>query len=256
MLIGLLTLAYLLFGHGHQTFLLNPNLEKNVSVYVKDKDRKRQIDETIKAAQKSEATFLKKAKDVYEKKLKELNLSRSSTQADFANEYNLFYEDLSSLQAGYVTQEIKIRSYIKPTEWDSIMNKVLAQPDNAKARKQLLEENKKLHDRLLASCNKHITDASGKSKAKALVDGYQAEGDSVAQAFLDLNYRYLKAVRPYQVTPADFEPMQAKMINLRKGYSDYLVKMRFQILALTPDKEWEGMAKEFTDLFTYISPGI
>ncbi len=256
MIIGLLTLAFLLFGRGHETFLLNPNLEKNVSVYVKDKDRKTQIDQTIKQVEKSEESFQKKAKDVYDKKLKELNLSRTSTSTEFIQEYNLLYQDLSVLQNSYVDAELKIRSFIRENEWDSIMNKVLKTPDNAKARKILMEENKKLHDKLLDACNKRITDPAGKTKAKALVDEYMVKGDSLASAFLDLNYKYLKAVRPYKVNGEDFKPIRNQMIGLRKNYSSYLVGMRFELLAIVPEKEWEGLARELNDDFSYLGPGV
>jgi hypothetical protein len=256
MLIGLLTLYFIVFGRGHETFLLNPNLEKNVGVYVKDKDRRTQIDQTIKQVEKSEEAFQKKAKDVYDKKLKELNLNRNSTAPEFSQQYSLLYQDLGSLQSSYVDAEIKIRTFIRSNEWDSIMNKVLKQPDNAKARKSLMEENKKLHDKLLETCNKRITDAAGRAKAKTLVDEYMVKGDSLASAFLDLNYKYLKAVRPYKVTPQDFLTIRNTMIGLRKNYSAYLVSMRFKLLAIVPEKEWEGLAKELNDNFDYLGPGI
>jgi hypothetical protein len=256
MIIGLLTLAYILFGRGHETFLLNPNLEKNVSAYVKDKERRTQIDQTIKQVEKSEEAFQKKAKDVYDKKLKELNLNRNSTAPEFLDEYNQLYQDLGVLQSGYVDAEIKIRTFIRPNEWDSIMNKVLKQPDNAKARKSMMAENKKLHDKLLESCNKRITDPAGKAKAKTLVDEYMVKGDSLASAFLDLNYKYLKAVRPYKVSPEDFRPIRSQMLGLRKNYSAYLVSMRFNLLAIVPEKEWEGLARELNDNFEYLGPGV
>ena len=256
MIIGLLTLAYILFGKGHETFLLNPNLEKNVSVYVKEKDRRTEIDQAIKQVKKTEEDFQKKAKDIYEKKLRELNMNRASTPAEFKQEYDQFYKDLAVLQNGYIDSELKIRSFIHPNEWDSIMKKVLLQPDNAKAKKSLMEENKKLHDKLLAACNKHISDAAGKAKAKTLVDGYQAKGDSLTNAFLDLNYRYIEAARPYKVTATQFEPLRTKMIVLRRNYSDYLVNMRFQLLAITPEKQWEDLTKELNENFTYLGPGV
>ncbi|HET6999670.1 MAG TPA: hypothetical protein VFI33_00085, partial [Puia sp.] len=176
--------------------------------------------------------------------------------ADFINEYNAFYNDLTTLQNGYVESELKIRSYIKPNEWDSIMNKALKQPDNVKARKSLEGENKKLHDHLLASCNKYITVSSDQKKAKSLVDGYQIKVDSVSNAFLDLNYRYLKAVRPYQVTTSDFAPLRVKMIELRKSYSDYIVNMRFKLLEITPEKNWEGLARELNRIFSDVAVGL
>ncbi|HET7002297.1 MAG TPA: hypothetical protein VFI33_13335, partial [Puia sp.] len=81
MIIGLLTLAYLLFGSGHETYLLNLGLEKSVSDYVKDKQRREEIDQVIKQTKKTESVFQKKMKDVYEKKLVQLNMKRTSTSA-------------------------------------------------------------------------------------------------------------------------------------------------------------------------------
>jgi hypothetical protein len=249
-------MAFILFGRGHETFLLNPNLEKNVNVYVKDKERKAEIDQTIKQVEKSEENFQKQVKNVFDKKLEELNMSRASTANDFELEYNKFYIDLKSLQNGYLDAELKIRSFIRPNEWDSIMKKALQQPDNVKARKSLMEENKKLHDKLLGDCNKYIPDAAGKMQARVLVDEYSTKGDSLAKAFLDLNYRYIQAIRPYKVTRADFEPLRTKMIRLRRNYTDYLVYMRFKLIALTPEKQWEGLAKELNYNFIYMGAGV
>jgi len=253
MIIGLLTLAYLLFGKGHETFLLNPNIEKSVSIYVKDKQRKNEIDSVIKKVEKTEEAFQKKVKDVYRKKLVQLNMNHASTPAEFTREYDAFYTDLSAMQKSYVESEIRIRTFIKPAEWDSIMNKALKQPDNLKARKSVAAENKKLHDHLLAATNKYITDPANQKKAKVLVDGYQVKVDTIANAFLDLNYRYLKDIRPYQVTASGFTKARDEMTGLRKSYSDYIVSMRFQLLALTPEKNWEALAKELNSIFSDVA---
>jgi hypothetical protein len=256
MIIGLLALAYIFFGGGNQTFLLNPNLKKNVDTYVTDKNRKNEIYLVIKQVEKNEENFEKQTKKVVDKKLVDLNMNRASTTADFSAEYKIFYDSLQSLQNKYLDAELKIRSYIHPNEWNSITKKILSLPVNAKARKSLFEENQKLHDRLLKACYKYIPDSTGKIKAKAFVDEYKDKGDTLADAFLNLNYRYIKAVRPYHVTRKDFEPMRAKMLELRKNYSNYLVEMRFKLLALTPEKQWNDLAKELNNYFVYMGAGV
>jgi hypothetical protein len=256
MIIGLLTLAYLIFGGGNETFLLNPNLKKNVNAYVADKNRKMEIDSIIKKVGKSQESFLKQTKKVYQKKLIDLNMSRTSTAADFIMEYDKFYEDLKGLQNGYLDSEIKIRSLIRPSEWDSIMNKVLQQPDKEKVRKSMLGEIKKYHDKLLNACKKYIPDAAGQEKVNILVDEYEVRGDTLAVSFLNLNYRYLVLMRPYHVTRQDFEPRRAEMIELRRNFSNYLVDMRFKLMAITPEKEWEGLAKELNNNFRYMGAGV
>lgn len=255
MLIGLLTLAFLLFGRGHETFLLNPELSKSVNIYVKDKERKKEIDSLIKVTGKSQEAFEKKVKGVYEKKLVSLNMSSSSTPADFQSEYNLFYKDLDVLSTGFVNNEMEIRGYIHPAEWDSIMNRLLKMPDNTKAQKSLSAENKKLHDRLLAGTNKYITDPTDKATAAGLLDGYERKSDSLGAAFLDLNYRYLQKIRPYNTPRADFLQIRDQMAAQRKSYTDYLVTMRFKLMAITPQKNQKDLAKELNPVFTDIVPG-
>ena len=63
MLIGLLV-AFLFLGEGHKTFLLNPNLAKNIYTYVKDKSGKEKIDKIIKAVGKDQEEFQKKRKNL------------------------------------------------------------------------------------------------------------------------------------------------------------------------------------------------
>ena len=256
MIIGLLALAYIVFGSGNQTFLLNPNLKKNVDMYVTDKDRKNEIYLLIKQVEKKEIDFDKQTKKVFDKKIVEINMNRASKIADFTQEYEKFYDSLKALQNNYLDNELTIRSHIRPNEWDSIMKKVLVVPANEKAKKKLFEESQKMHDKLLSACDKNIPDPAGKEKAKTYVDEYRDKGDTLAKAFLNLNYRYIKAVRPYQVARKDFEPMRKEMISLRRNYTNSLVDMRFKLLAITPEKQWNSLAKALNENFVYMGAGL
>jgi hypothetical protein len=185
----------------------------------------------------------------------DLNMNRASTRDDFRLEYDSFYTGLEALQNSYLDSELKIRSLIHPNEWDSIMNKVLKQPDNKKARKALFGQNEKFHHRLLSACEKSIPDSVGKMKARNLAGRYRAKGDTLVNAFLNLNYRYIHTIRPYKVTRKDFEPQRREMIQLRRDYSNFLVDMRFQLMAITPEKKWETIAKELNTDFNYMGAG-
>jgi hypothetical protein len=256
MIVGLLALYFIVFGGGHETFLLDQNFEKAVSIYVKDKDRKSEIDKIVKQAGKNEEEFQKQTKKVYDKKLVDLNMDFTSKPADFNREYDSFYVGLTELVNGLLTSELNVRSLVHPNEWDSIMNKAIRQPDETKVRKAILAQNQHLQDELIIACNKYITDSAGKAKARIILGEYEIKGDHVADAFLDLNYQYLKALRPYKVTRQDFQPMRNKMIGLRKSYTNYLVEMRFKLKALTPEKNWKDLAKELNNSFTYLGPGV
>ena len=255
MLIGLLV-AYIFLGGGHETFLLNPNLAKNVSTYVKDKNRKDKIDKIIKAVAKDQENFQKETKKGTDKKLVDLNMNRASTREQFAEIYNGFYTGLVNLQNNFLDSEMAIRSLIKPGEWDSIMNKVLITPEKGKAKKQLAGESKKLHDRLIRACDRSISDSAGKIQSKKYVEEYTMRGDSVSAAFLDLNYKYLEKLRLYTATRSDFEQPRAKMITLRKNYTGSLVDMRFKLISITPSDKWESLAKELNSSFMYMGAGI
>jgi len=183
-------------------------------------------------------------------------MSRTSTPAEFKNVYDSFYVSLSALLDGYLTDELKVRSLIKPNEWDSIMSKAVKQPEGTKVRKSILSQNQKLQDRLIIACNKYITDPAARSKVNVIIGDYEIKGDNLAEAFLQLNFQYLKALRPYKVTRQDFEPIRVKMLVLRRSYTDYLVEMRFKLMAITPEKNWSDLAKELNSCFTYLGPGV
>jgi hypothetical protein len=256
MIIGLLALYFILFGGGHETYLLDPNFEKAVGIYVKDKDRKSEIDKIVKQVEKSEEGFQKQTKKVYDKKLVELNMNHASTPGDFKQVYDNFYIGLNDLVNGFLTSELKTRSLIHPNEWDSIMNKAIKLPDESKARKAVIGRNEQLQERLIMACNKYITDSASKTKTRVIIGEYEIKGDNLTEAFLELNFKYLKTLRPYNVSRQDFEPMRSRMMELRRNYTDALVEMRFKILALTPEKNWKDLAKELNNTFTYLGPGV
>ena len=255
MIISLL-IAYLFLSGGHETFLLNPNMAKNVSTYVKDKSSKDKIDKIIKSVAKEQEAFEKKTKKVYDKELVTLNMNPSSTAASFNAEYDQFYTDLKNLQESYIDSELVIKSLIKPAEWDSIMKKVLVTPTKDKAKKSFAKQNTELHNKILKACDRAITNTADQQKAKQYVDEYTAKGDTLASAFLDLNYKNLKNIRSYSSTRSDFEQDRIKMIRLRRNYTDYLVTMRFKLVAITPKDKWNDLAKELNDSFSYMGAGL
>jgi hypothetical protein len=182
-------------------------------------------------------------------------MNHLSTQSQFNIEYATLYDSLENLQNSYLSSELKIRSLIHANEWDSIINKTLVQPSREKVSNAIYGKNIKLHDQLAKACNERITDSVNRKKAKSYVDTYFSKGNSLAKAFLDLNYKYLSAIRPYTATRSDFEKPGKEMIDLRKNYSEYLVDMRFKLMAITPEKEWPGLAKELNNEFNYLGAG-
>ena len=256
MLIGLFTLLFILLGGEHHSFLLNPEMKKDVGIYISDKDRKKEIDSLIKDIEKKEEHFQKDVKKGYEKKLDGLNMEIGSTRPQFTSEYQNFYVDLGKLQGEYISMELKARSLIKPDEWEKIMSKVLQAPDKEKVRKKLLEETKKMSDKLLKDCEKHIPDQAGKNKAKAIIDDYEKKGEELDNAYLDLSYQHLNAIRPYKVSRADFEPIRDRMLKVRQNFTENAVNMRFDLLTLVPAKEWKGFAKDLNDEFNNLGAGI
>ena len=256
MLIGLMALYFIVFGGSHETFLLDPGFSKSVNTYVKDKDRRSAIDKLVKETEKSEENFQKESKKVYDKKLEALNMDRASTPAQFTAVYDSFYIGLNKLQNDFVGSELKARSFIHPNEWDSIMKKATTQPDPVKVRKTILAANQKLQSRLILACDKYITDSAGKAKTRIILGEYEIKGDNLAEAFLELNYKYLETLRPYQVSRQDFDPIRAKMLALRRNYTNYLVEMRFKLLAITPEKNWKDLAKQLNSCFSYLGPGV
>jgi len=183
-------------------------------------------------------------------------MDHASTPAQFAQQYDSFYTGLKNLQDELVSSELKVRSFIHPNEWESIMQKAVSQPDPMKVRKGILAQNQKLQDHLIMACDKYITDSAGKAKTRVILGEYEIKGDNLAEAFLELNYKCLNALRPYQVTRQGFDPIRSKMLDLRRNYTNYLVEMRFKLLAITPEKNWKELAKELNSNFYYLGPGV
>ena len=42
------------------------------------------------------------------------------------------------------------------------------------------------------------------AKLRVIIGEYEIKGDNLTEAFLELNFQYLKALRPYKVTREDF----------------------------------------------------
>ena len=129
-------------------------------------------------------------------------------------------------------------------------------PDKDKAQKSFAKQNLDLHNKILKACNRAITNTADQQKAKQYVDEYTAKSDTLSSAFLDLNYKSLKNIRSYSATRADFEQDRMKMIELRRNFTDYLVGMRFKLIAITPADKWTDLAKELNNSFSYMGSGL
>jgi len=46
------------------------------------------------------------------------------------------------------------------------------------------------------------------------------------------------------------------MIEIRRNYTNHLVDLRFELKAITPEKDWNSLAKEMNNHFVYLGAGI
>lgn len=248
MLIGLVALIIALLAGGQDTFLLNPNLKKEVKIYVEDKNRKSEIDHLIKQVEKDQKGFLKHRKKSI-KKLTKLNTDFNSTRNQFDELLNEYHDQRVALQHRYLDREIEIRKLIESDEWDKIMEAVIGNPDKMKARKQVLASNNKMYDNLIKTCERKILNKDSQVRAKTFINQHRATTEAFTEAFLDLSYRHLEPIRDYKATRNDFESIREQMSNQHKKYLDSVIDLRFDLVTLVTEKEWKGISPELNTAF-------
>ncbi len=250
MLIGIAALVLMLFSGGQETYFLNPNIQKSVKTYVKDKQRKSEIDDLIKGIEKDQKSFLKKRKKYYNKKVSELNLNYHSNKEDFDKLFSEYSDDRQKMMDSYWDKESKIRSLFEEAEWSQMIEQELEKPDKEKARKEFTKASEKLFGDLVSVCKKHITEASRQEAALLAVKEGQENVNHFIDEYLNQNYKHLEPLRTRTATKADFEKATESLSHLRGELLKSIGDMRFNVLKNTTEAEWKSVAKEMDKLFT------
>ncbi|HEY9113849.1 MAG TPA: hypothetical protein VIN10_04070 [Bacteroidales bacterium] len=245
MIVGtLLLITILLYGGGYDTIMLNPDMKKNVHTFVVDKNRVKEIDHILKEMEKSQKAFHKVVKKGPFKEFEALNINPDATRAEYETLLNAYFVDLKALQQSQIDSELKIRSDIKEAEWNQIMEKVLATPDKSKAKKQMEKLTEKMHSGMIKACEKSISDPSNLSAAKTLIDNYRAKAELLGESIMDIGYKNQETIRNYNASREQYEDIRAEMLAKRLDFMQTVVDLRFELLEITPQKEWKGLATE------------
>lgn len=249
MLIGIATLVLLLFSGQPVMYFLNPNIQKSVKTYVKDKERKSEIQLLIKEMEKDQKSFLKKRKE-YNKEASELNLNYYTTREDFDQLFSEYANARQAMMDTYWDKESKIRTLFEDEEWNKMIAAVLEKPDKEKARKEYTKASEKLFGDLTAICKKHITDTSRQEAAlQAVKENHESIGRFIEE-YLNQNYTHLEPLRTRTATKADFVKATEPLTHLRNELLKSIGDMRFKVLKNTTESEWKSVAKEIDKLFT------
>ena len=242
MLAGLLV-AILLFFSGHETVMLNPEMGKSIKKTVQDKEREQQINQVLKEIKQDQKLFIKETQKPGLKELENLNLDHNSTRENFDGLLNTYYTELEELQNKYLDNELKVRSLLMEDEWTRIMDQVVQQPDKEKDMKEIRKQADHMHSNLLKSVESNITEPVNLEKARALLDEYESRSAKIAEELLHLTYNQHETIRSYDASRDNFESLRSEILASRKEYMAFVVDMRFQLKDLTPEANWEKVAK-------------
>lgn len=246
---GLTMFLISLFGGGHETFFLNPDLKKNVKTYVLEEERKDEIFLLMKDSKKEQKVFLKSEK-AYIKAYKKLNKDRNSTLEEHRVLVDEYLKEHVSIAAFSIDQEIAMKKLTTPEEWTNIMDAVLEKKDKGKVEKKMNQASQIFFKNLNKSVEDNIAESDSKMKILEIVNKLKIDLDEFIPIAVELSYKNHEAMRDYNAPKEAYESSAIELINLRKQLSEDYLELRFQLLELTSEKEWKSIVKEYNKLIS------
>lgn len=251
MLIGLFTaLAMALFiGGGQQSFFLNPEVKKDIKVYVMDKARQKEIYSIIDAMEKDQKAFTKQKNKYYEKEAAALNKNYNAKREDFDTLFSKYGAERKALQLKSWENETKIRLIITDDEWNQMMTNLLVKPDKEKAQKGFEKLGEKMFGDIETSCKKVISDTLACSNALKAIDDQRILIGKILGEYLNLDYYHAESLRNKNASLEDFETVTENINTLRFTILTHYFDLRFDLIKAVTEEEWSKLSKEFTKVF-------
>jgi hypothetical protein len=247
MIIGLATLIMALFTGGSIDVYYIDKIEEGVNKEVTDKDRKKELDSSLKDYNKALKEFTKDRKNLV-KVLKKKNLNKSTQYEWYKDFFQLCLEERKEFQSLFIDQRIFLQNNIKEDEWAKIM-KMATDATNKQAEKEqakaMKKKDKNIFGSLEKTINESIVDESKLSAVSAGLKEYEKSNNDIAAAYENINVIDSKFLTDKNATAkqmneiSDALNVQRKMLYL--SYIDFLALAKENATS----EEWESIIKEF-----------
>ena len=243
--LAMLIISFL--GGGNETFFLTPDLKKNVKTFVEDGERKKEIFSLMKESKKEQKRYVKSRKKYY-KEYKKLNLDRNSTLEDHQTFVNKYFNSRKEISAYSINKELAMKNLTTEEEWDNIMDAVMEKTDKGKVQKKMEQTSQKFFEKLNEVAERSITDESNKRTVMESLDEFQKDINAYIPSVAELSYKNLETIRNYNASKSEYENGADDLQKMRSEINDDFLKLRFQLLELTTEKEWNKIIKAYNDL--------
>lgn len=251
MTVGLYSaIALALFaGSGQQSFFMDPNVKKDIKIYVTDKYTKIEIFSIIDVMEKEQEDFLKQKKKHYEKEVAAINADYYAERETFNSLFSTFMKERKSFQSKIWDTDSKIRFFISDKEWSQMMDNLTIELDKDKVRKSLNKVSDKMFDDLKQSCNKIISDTFALSNAIIAIDEQKVFINQIIDEYLNLDFYHIESLQNRNASLEDFEKVTENINSSRMSILTHYYDLRFDLIKGCKPKEWSKLSKEFTKVF-------
>lgn len=251
MLISFITALTLAFfaGGGQDSFFLDPSVEKDVKVYVQDKQRQKGILNIIDEMKADQKAFKKRKHKVYQKQAAELNENYYAKRSDFDAMTKVYLEERLIIQDSIAHKEIRIREIFTQDEWDALIAKLLSDFDKSEVDSSIQHSNADIFNGIKGSCYKVIADTLASKKAIMAITQQELLVNQLFDEYLNLDYYHVEKLRTKDVSLDDFKVVSANINKLRLGILTHYFDLRFELIKNCSEKEWNKLSEDFTDVF-------
>lgn len=229
-------------GNSIDMYLLD-HIQGRVGKAVKDKVRKKEIQEEFKLIDEAVKVHDKEQKES-QKKLKEMEVDPATTIDQFIEFHNQRHEEQSELQAYLINQRLMIQEKITDDEWQLIF----PQEDSGEIESEIINQlnlsSKEDHhwmDMQEEVTQTTMLDLNGRRKVRDAYSILEMEYDAIAVSLELVQTKELEFLKSRMLTLEDCHRIQSEMNDLQSSLMDSYMKCLTVLKENTSDSEWVGI---------------
>jgi hypothetical protein len=248
-----IALFALLFGGGSTDMFYIDKMDKGIKEYVVDKERKKELLDSIKVADKAMAKFEKELSKHIKELLKK-NTDRDTPDQWFEDFFEARMNDRMDWQEFVLNKRIYLQNTIKPEEWGDIINSVSeeATKDNTKAKSKAEKNSdklKKAQDKFRSALDKAITDEARRAEIIVSLDNFIDKSDAFGKAYENINVNESSEILDKQdVSRDDLIKINSSLDDIRSDYYVSYLAFYMDVRNNTTEDEWKPIIKQFNNL--------
>ena len=239
-------LIFTLLSDGQIEIFYIDDLEKGVKEYVLDKDRKEEIQDSLKSFTKTVKSFYKTREDQV-KALKKKNLEQSTTEKWFKNFFMERMDERRNLQAYTINMRYNLQQKITADEWGKIMGMSWADvaKDEAKAKKKALKnKDKSIFRNVEKTINENVNEKEKLELILSALNTYEKKNNELVTAYEEMDVKAGTFLADQNASKEQMKQYCEGLNDLRKNYYNSYLNFYFDLRSNSSEDEWQTIIKE------------